>query len=447
VPIYRAQRRFIDLDGYSGTKCNSQNAFTPKGKIMSEQWFRDYVLLQFRIDKAIRKFTESRFVDYYYGPPEWKASVDTEVETPASDLVRAAMALSDSLPAQGFDAHRARYLGKQVLALETVCRKLNGENFTLEDEVQRCFDIRPDWVPESQFEQAHALLDGLLPGEGSLYERRQRLRNRYELSREKSGLLISFMQRAMTEARQRTLEFVSLPQGEDVELQTVSEQAFEGENWYLGNFRSRVELNTDLPTHMGWLLDLVCHEGYPGHHTEFVLKEQHLYREHGYIEPSIAPIISPQSVISEGIATLAFDMVFTPGEAEQWAAEHLYPEAEIEPVSGDMKKLSKARELLEAIYGNAAFLLNEGRPDEEVKQYLMKYQMLPDEHAQKTLEFLKSPFQEAYVFTYYYGKQLMHPWLQGPDRHNAFRRFLTEQLCPSDLQDGWFTHKAIGLGY
>jgi hypothetical protein len=33
---------------------------------MSELWFRDYVLLQFRIDKVIRKFTEYRFVDYYY---------------------------------------------------------------------------------------------------------------------------------------------------------------------------------------------------------------------------------------------------------------------------------------------------------------------------------------------------------------------------------------------
>ncbi|HEX9132174.1 MAG TPA: hypothetical protein VF844_07770 [Ktedonobacteraceae bacterium] len=414
---------------------------------MSEQWFQDYVLLQFRIDKAIRKFTEYRFVDYYYGPPEWKVQVEVEEETPATELVYAALALAEALSAQGFEAHRVTYLEKQVLALETVCRKLNGEKFTLEEEVQRCFDIRPTRIPEAQFEQAHAWLDEILPGEGSLYERRQRLRNRYELAREKSGRLISFMQQAMAEARRRTLEFVSLPQGEEVELQTVSNQTFGGENWYLGNYRSRVELNTDLPTHMGWLLDLVCHEGYPGHHTEFVLKEQHLYREHGYMEQSIAPIISPQSVISEGIATSAFEMVFTPDEAERWAAEYIYPEAEIEPVSVDMGKLSKARELLEAIDGNAAFMLNEGRSDEEVKQYIMRYKMLPDEHAQKALEFLKSPFREAYVFTYYYGKQLMRPWLQGPDRHNAFRHFLTEQICPSDLQDGWFAYKAVESGY
>jgi len=47
---------------------------------MSEQWFREYVLLAFRMDKAIRKFSESRFVDYYYGPPEWKAAVEGEAE-------------------------------------------------------------------------------------------------------------------------------------------------------------------------------------------------------------------------------------------------------------------------------------------------------------------------------------------------------------------------------
>jgi len=66
---------------------------------MDDQWFRDYVLLQFRIDKLIRKFTESRFVDYYYGPPEWKETVEAEGESPALDLVRAANALLDTLSA------------------------------------------------------------------------------------------------------------------------------------------------------------------------------------------------------------------------------------------------------------------------------------------------------------------------------------------------------------
>ena len=399
---------------------------------MNEQWFKEYILLAFRMDKAIRKFTESRFVDYYYGPPEWKA--EAEAEKPDDELVRDAMALEDTLAEQGFEAHRATYSEKQVGALETVCRKLNGETFSLEEEVQRCFDIYPELIPESQFEQGLALLDEALPGDGNLPDRLQGWRNRYQLVQEKSGLLLKFMQRATVESLRRTQTFVNLPVDEDIEMQTVSDKVYMGENWYLGNYRSRVELNTDLPTDLNGLLDFMCHEGYPGHHTEFVLKEQRLYRERGYLEQSIFPIISPQSVISEGIATSACEMLFSPEEAEQWLAEHIYPEAGIEPDTVHIAKLRKALELLEyPVGGNAAFLLHEGRSDDEVMQYLIKYSMLPDEDALKYLEFLKVPFQQAYIFTYFYGRQLMKPWLQRPDRLTVFRQFLTEQVYPSEL--------------
>ncbi|HWZ18511.1 MAG TPA: hypothetical protein VNW73_06920 [Ktedonobacteraceae bacterium] len=399
---------------------------------MNEQWFKEYVLLAFRMDKAIRKFTESRFVDYYYGPPEWKA--EAEAEKPADELVRDAMSLEDTLVEQGFEAHRAIYLEKQVEALETVCRKLNGETFSLEEEVQRCFDIHPERIPESQFEQGLALLDEALPGDGSLPDRLQGWRNRYQLVQEKSGLLLNFMQRAAAESLRRTQAFVNLPADEGIEVQMVSDKVYMGENWYLGNYRSRVELNTDLPTDLNGLLDFMCHEGYPGHHTEFVLKEQRLFRERGYLEQSIFPIISPQSVISEGIATSACELIFSPEEAEQWLAEHIYPEAGIEPDTVDIAKLRKALELLEyPVGGNAAFLLHEGRSDDEVMKYLIKYSMLPDEEVLKYLEFLKVPFQQAYIFTYFYGRQLIKPWLQRPDRLTVFCRFLTEQVYPSEL--------------
>lgn len=195
---------------------------------MNEQWFKEYVLLAFRMDKAIRKFTESRFVDYYYGPPEWKA--EAEAEKPADELVQDAMALEDTLAEQGFEAHRATYLEKQVGALETVCRKLNGETFSLEEEVQRCFDIHPERIPESQFEQGLALLDEALPGDGSLPDRLQGWRNRYQPAQEKSGLLLNFMQRAAAEALRRTQTFVNLPVDEDIEMQTVSDKVYMGEN-------------------------------------------------------------------------------------------------------------------------------------------------------------------------------------------------------------------------
>jgi hypothetical protein len=84
---------------------------------MNAQWFREFVLLVFRMDQAIRKFTESRFVDYYYGPKEWKAEAEAEAERFPYELVRDAMALEDALAEQGFEAHRATYLEKQLAEL------------------------------------------------------------------------------------------------------------------------------------------------------------------------------------------------------------------------------------------------------------------------------------------------------------------------------------------
>ena len=402
---------------------------------MSTQWFQSYVALSFRIDKVIRKFTESRFVDYYYGPPEWKVAVEAEAETPTADLVRQAMTLTDALPTQNFESHRETYLAKQIIALETVCRKLNGELFTLQEEARLCFDIQPAWTPETQFEKAFALYEEALPGNDSIPERLRAWRKHYQLPAEKAHLIVSFMRRAMDEARRRVKDILQLPEGEEVELDTVSDKVYGGENWYLGSYRSRVELNTDLPTNLLWLMDLVCHEGYPGHHSEFMLKEQHLYHEKGYLEQAISPIICPQSVISEGIATSAFDMIFIFDEAEQWLEEHIYPEAGIVPFTGqvDRKKLREASELIAGVECNAAFMLNEGRPESEVIQYLKKYQMLNDEEAQKGLEFLQDPYREAYIFTYSYGHNLMRPWLEGADRLDVFKRFLSEQIYPAEL--------------
>ncbi|MHA1461436.1 MAG: hypothetical protein ACTSO8_08140 [Promethearchaeota archaeon] len=50
------------------------------------------------------------------------------------------------------------------------------------------------------------------------------------------------------------------------------------------------------------LLLFASHEGYPGHHTEFSIKEQRLYQELNQFEHSILILHSPKLIISEGIA-------------------------------------------------------------------------------------------------------------------------------------------------
>ena len=95
-------------------------------------------------------------VDAYYGPAEIKERVDAEELRDPAALVQDAA----SLLAQAEDD----WLGAQLLGLETVARKLAGEDVSYEDEVERCYGVRPEWVPEESFEAAHRELDEALPG-------------------------------------------------------------------------------------------------------------------------------------------------------------------------------------------------------------------------------------------------------------------------------------------
>ncbi len=396
---------------------------------MNDQWIEDYTLLALRIDKLLRGFSDKPYIDYYYGAPELRAKVEAEAEVPAGELTEDAQVLIATLSGQGFEARRSRYLHKHVVAMETMSRKMNGESFSLEDEVERCFDIRPSWIPEEQFEEALALYSETLPGKGTLARRLFEWRRQYQLPWQKLEMLPQLVERVFAEVRNRTKRLVELPAEEAVEARVNVDTDLGAACWYKGGYRSEIEISGAF-SNLSSLLDLLCHEGYPGHHVEYILKEQHLYRQRGYVEQAIGMILSPQVMISEGIATNASEMIFAPGEIEQWLSEQIYPLAGIEvDKTGrvDIMKLDRARDLLEGVRCNALFMKREGRPEDEIMDYLVKYM------CGSNLGLLNDPWHECYVFTYYYGKQLLQLWLQKEAREAIFRRFLTEEICPSDL--------------
>ena len=55
--------------------------------------------------------------------------------------------------------------------------------------------------------------------------------------------------------------------GEQFTIEYVTGKSWSGYNWYQGNYRSLIQVNTDLPIFIDRALDLACHEGYPGHHV------------------------------------------------------------------------------------------------------------------------------------------------------------------------------------
>jgi hypothetical protein len=381
-----------------------------------------YIGLAFDIERHVEGF-----VDAYFGPPELR---ERPGRREAAEIVAELVALRAEVAASDYPAQRKGYLDVQLRGMETTARRLAGEPIAFADEVRGCFDVEPVFTPERVFEQASAELEELLPGDAPLAERVAAWRRGFEVTPEAARVMIDVI---AAEARRRTEGLIALPEGDEVRFELVGDKPWSGYNWYLGGGRSLVEINTDLPIKANALLDLVCHEAYPGHHTEHALKERRLFRERGWGEQAIQLINTPECVVSEGIATLAADMIFGL-DAHTWAAEHLYPLAGIQGDPAREARIAAAQWSLRALSANAATLLHErGAGPEDVVQYLMRYGLRTEREARQSLRFIATPLWRTYSFTYFVGRQILAAWLEKGDRRERFVRLLTEQLYPSLL--------------
>lgn len=374
-----------------------------------------YIELGLRLGRHI-----DGLVDAYYGPPDLAERVQGEEMQAPANLARDAAELRESTD--------DRWLHAQLVGLETVARRLAGEEISFEDEVERCYGVRPQRIPEEVFEAAHHELDELLPGPGLLVERYQAWRENNVVPADR---LCGVMDGLVNDLRARADAFVGLPQGESIELEYVTNEPWAAYNYYLGGLRSRIAINTDVAMTPDFVSELAAHEAYPGHHTEQVTKEQILVQEQRRLEQSILLIGTPQSLISEGIAVLGPEIILGEDE-ERVTAEHVRPLGiEYDP---DLSRLvKKAREPLEdAVGSNAALMLHsDGASVDEAHEYLMRWSLSSERRANQQIAFIDDPTWRAYVPTYAEGYRLCRDFVDGDPQQ--FKRLLTEQLTTADL--------------
>ena len=124
---------------------------------------------------------------------------------------------------------------------------------------------------------------------------------------------------------------VTLPATERFTVEYVTNKSWSGYNWYQGDFRSLIQVNTDLPIYIDRAIDLACHEGYPGHHVYNALLEKHLVRDRGWVEFTVYPLFSPQSLIAEGTANYGIEVAFPGRERVEFERTVLFPAAGLDP--------------------------------------------------------------------------------------------------------------------
>ncbi|MBA2452623.1 MAG: hypothetical protein H0V47_05595, partial [Chloroflexia bacterium] len=125
---------------------------------------RKYLIAGLRLGKDIEGF-----VDSYHGPaelPDIAAGVD-----PGRALSELDFAIADV-----DDVLRRAYLESQARSLRMAARVTTGEKIGYREQVHQSFDIEPEWIDEEAFQAAYDMLHRLLPGAGSLLERRAHYR-------------------------------------------------------------------------------------------------------------------------------------------------------------------------------------------------------------------------------------------------------------------------------
>jgi hypothetical protein len=358
-------------------------------------------------------------VDAFYGPPELAAAVDAEPPVDPRTLVAEAETLLDEL--------EDGWLRDQVVGVRTYAGALAGESGSYADEVEGCYGVRPTYTDEAIFAAAHEQLEELLPGEGTLAERHERWESSSLVPADQVKRTIAAV---IEEARAWTGRLVELPDGEDVALEIVRDKPWMASCDYLGDLRSRIAINVDLPLSAIELLILTLHETYPGHHAERCCKEHLLVRSRGLLEETLVMVPTPQSLVTEGIGKLAPEVLLEGDGGAALAAVMHGAGIELDRVHA--LAVERALEPCRWAEVNAALMLHEGGASEaEVQAYLERWGLMTPEWSAHMIRFFTEPTSRTYIITYPAGRELCRSYLAGePER---FRRLLTEQVRVRDL--------------
>ena len=397
---------------------------------------RDYVHLTLEAGER-----EPEYVDAYYGPPAWQAAAKARPRSVArlQQDANVLKARAEAIPAARLtplERQRRLFLIGQLTAAETRLAMHGGRRFSFDDEAVGLFGVRPVLKPLADYDATLAEVERLVPGDGPLWRRVDAYRTRFDIP---AARLDKVMHAAIAECRRRTVAHIPLPKDEKFTLELVTGKPWSGYNYYKGNDTSLIQVNTDLPVNIDRVVDLGCHEGYPGHHVYNMLLEQRLSKGRGWVEFTVYPLYGPQSLIAEGSANYGIDLAFPGNERAAFEARVLYPLAGLNPA--EAPRFAALRQAMEHLSGARFTIAREyldGRIDREAAVVLtQKYLLLSRARALKSLDF--DDHYRSYVINYGLGKDMVAAHVEAagpgqPARWKAMQALLSGPTTPDALR-------------
>ena len=227
---------------------------------------------------------------------------------------------------------------------------------------------------------------------------------------------------------------------ESFTVEYVTDKPWSGYNWYQGRYRSVIQVNTDLPIYIDRAVDLACHEGYPGHHVYNALLEKNLVRDRGWMEFSVYPLFSPQSLIAEGTANYGIEVAFPGQERIAFERDVLFGAAGLDASrAAEYYKVQALVDRLSYAGNEAARRYLNGEIDRaDAVSWLTRYALTPAPRGEQRTRFMDK--YRSYVINYNLGKDLIREFIESRDggqpakRWDEFVRLLSSPRLPSGLR-------------
>ncbi|MCP5054316.1 MAG: hypothetical protein GY940_44520 [bacterium] len=387
---------------------------------------------------------DNDYVDAYFGPGKLKKETEAE-EKKLPQIRESAHRLIEKLSGvtlPNTDATltlRRKNLLTMLRSLAARVELLEGKKMTFDQESQAIYDAVSPSFPDEHYEDILKQLETLLPGETPLADRFNAFKRQFEIPAAK---LDAVLNAAISEGRKRTKARIQLGENENFNLEYVKNKPWGAYNWFKGDGKSVIQVNTDRPLTIDRALDLASHEGYPGHHVYYCTIERKLYKENGWVEWSLYPLFSPISLLAEGTANFGIQVAF-PGENRiKFEKEVLFPLAGLDPATADRYyDVLKLTSRLSFAGNEAARRFIDGViSEEESVAQLMKFSLMSEEGARQRLRFIKR--YRSYVINYNLGKQMVTKYIekkggtqdQPEKRWQEFIKLLSAPLLPGDIK-------------
>ena len=207
--------------------------------------------------------------------------------------------------------------------------------------------------------------------------------------------VIDLAKHVVRSAREATLsQVVELPESEGLDsIYAVRNVHYSGRSQYTGNNRGWLHFNVDKQWQKDMFIQVLCHEGYPGHQTFYCLWDVLFQSDCWPLEAAYYQLNSPINVVFEGGPEVAMSFIgWDKGDS---------PEAVARRVGQILKDLNRIG------MNNACLYANQGQMNRlEAVEYMVNHLTLRDD-AERAYDFMTDALARTNYAQYYYGRRIV----------------------------------------